>query len=140
VKKEILRLGNNDLQGNQLLYAISSSESDIRICQAVNKILGINLTLGSNLEINEKGKALTFRQYTFESREEIEKFTLVINKSSGNVLFKELKKIDYILMVTSEGPTALIEESIQSLRNLPGIIALYKLDSANLKTLTRLSL
>lgn len=128
----------DDLQNNILLYAIASSDSDIRICQSINRILGINLTLAANIEVPQNNKLVIFRRYNYESLEEIEKYTLVVNRNEGNVLFRELKKIDYILLVNTEAPKELIEGALLKLKNLPEVTALYKLDQSKLKSFNRI--
>jgi hypothetical protein len=139
VKKEILRIENDDFQKHMLFYAIASSHSDIRMCQSINQVLGINLALSSNVEIVQKNKIINFRRYIYESDEEIEKYTLVVNRNEGAVLFRELQMIDYILIVNTEGPKDYIESLLQELRNTSDVTALYKLDHTTLKTFNRLA-
>lgn len=140
VKKETLKLASNDLRNDVLVYAISSSESDIRICQLINRVLGIDLTLAENLEIILKKDTQSFRRFIFESEEEIEKFILIVNRNGGNHLFSELKKIDFIFLVITDSPKEPIETGMQKLKTIPEISALYKVDQSGLKSFSRLSL
>jgi hypothetical protein len=138
VKKEILRLDNNDSHQHLLLYAISSSASDIRLCQEINRVFGIGLTLSRNIELFQQDKTLTFRRYEYESHEEIEKYTLLVNRQDGNVLMKELSKIDFILLIHTEAPKAFIEVSLQNLKSSPEITALYKYDPKKIRSFNRI--
>jgi hypothetical protein len=138
VKKETLKLSNGELEDNALLFAISSSESDIRICQLINNALGINLALTSSLEILQKKLPTSFRQYSYESPEEIEKYTLIVNRNEGKVLFRVLEKIDFFLLVVTESPMKTIENSFMKLKNSPLISAIYKVDQTSLKAFNRL--
>jgi hypothetical protein len=138
VKKETLRINDSDLHENVLLFAISSSESDIRICRLINDILHINLVLTENLEIINKNRTLAFRRFMWESHEEIEKYVLVVNKGSGSAIFQELTKIDFLLFITTESPKGHIEEAMQLVRNLPEISAIYKVDPRSLKNFNRI--
>jgi hypothetical protein len=140
MKKETLRIVDNELHENILLFAISSSASDIRICQVINHFLGIRLALTNNLEITRKKITVNFRRYAYESHEEIEKYTLIVNRNNGNVLFQELRKIDYILIITTESPKGPIEESLQKLRNSGEVSAIYKVDTVALKSLNNIQI
>jgi hypothetical protein len=138
VKKETLKVIDDGIHENVLLYAISSSSSDIRICQTLNRILGINLVLADNLEIIKRKTNIGFRQFTYESHEDIEKFILVVNRNAGNVLFHELKTIDYVLLILTESPKGIIETSIRKLKDLPEISAIYKVDHKLLKSFSQI--
>lgn len=140
MKKETLKVADNDLQDDLLLYAISSSESDIRICQTINRILGINLALAESLSVSKGKKVFKYRRYIYESEEEIEKFLLLVNRNEGIFLFPELKKIDYIFIVITESPKAPIEDYMQRLKVLPEITALYKVDQLTLKSFNKIPL
>ncbi len=140
MKKETLKVADNDLQDDLLLYAISSSESDIRICQTINRILGINLALAESLSVSKGKKGFKYRRYIYESEEEIEKFLLLVNRNEGIFLFPELKKIDYIFIVITESPKAPIEDYMQRLKVLPEITALYKVDQLTLKSFNKIPL
>jgi hypothetical protein len=140
VKKEVLKLADKNFQEDVLLYAISSSESDIRICQIINRILKINLALTESLEITKKNSVHHFRRYVFESEEEIEKFLLIVNRSEGNYLFPEIEKIDFILVIITESPKEPFDTDIQKLKLLPEIAAIYKVDQFTLKSFNKLTL
>jgi hypothetical protein len=140
VKKEVLKFSENDLSSNVILYAISSSQSDIHLCQLINKSFGIALALSEPLEITKKNSTLHFTRYEFISDEEIDKFHLIINRSSGHYLFPELKKIDYFLIISSESPIEPIDSAIQELKSYTGISAVYKLEPAALKSFGKLQI
>ncbi len=133
VKKEILIVNDYDLIEGMLVYAISSSESDILICQIINRFLGINLALGDNVEISRKNIVVNFRRYNYLSHDEIEKYVLLVNRHGGHYLFPEIKKIDYIFIIATEAPKEPIEAKIQDIKNIPEISAIYKINQSKLK-------
>jgi hypothetical protein len=140
VKRAVLKYSENEMGSNVILFAISSSQSDIHICQLINQSLGIRLALSEPAEILNKGISLQFIRYTFNSDQEIEKFHLIVNRNGGNYLFPELKKIDFFLVISTESPVEQIDSAIRVLKLNKGISAICKLDPALLKSFSKLQL
>ena len=123
---------------NTLLFAIASAESDLQICLLLNRALSINLSLSENLDVNFKKSIISFRQYTYEGEEGIEKYRLFLNRNSTNYLFPELKQIDFILLIQSEGLLLTAENKINQLKSNPTFTVIYKLDPSTLKSFRKL--
>ena len=138
MKKTTLKLSESARSGNTLLFAIASTESDLNICRLLNQVLSINLSLAENLELIIKKNPVSFRRYSFEEDEGIEKYSLILNSNGMNYLFPEIRNIDYLLLVQSEGYLTSIENLIDQLKSAPGITAVYKLDSSSLKSFNKL--
>ncbi len=138
MKKATIKLSESTRSDITLLFAIASAESDLRICLMLNQALSINLSLADNLEIISKKNIVSFRRYTYEGEEGIEKYTMFINRNGTNYLFTEIKKIDFILLIQSEGSLTAVEKTINQLKSSPEFTAIYKLDPAALKSFDRL--
>ncbi len=123
---------------SNLLFAIASAESDLRICMILNQTLFINLSLAENLQLMRKQRIISFRRYSYEGEEGIEKYSFFINRNGSDYLLPEIKKIDFILHIQSEGPLASLENLIQQLKAIPEITAVYKLDHKVFKSFERL--
>ncbi len=134
MKKVALKVSESSHVDNILLFAIASAESDLHICMLLNKALDINLSLAENLELKIKKKIVSFRRYTYEVEDGIEKYSLFLNRSGSDYLFSEIKKIDFILLISSEGPLIAIEQKIIELKSSSAFTAIYKLDQKALKS------
>jgi len=138
VRKSILKVEHTTHNDEILLFALVSAESDLRICLTLNRELGINLSLTDSLEVTIKKTIVSFRRYSYEGDEGIEKYNLFINRNGSSYLLPELQKIDYILMVQSEGSLSGIEKGVIQLKLLQEFTAIYKLDHNSLKSFDRL--
>lgn len=138
MRKSILKVEHTTHNDEILLFALVSAESDLRICLTLNRELGINLSLTDSLEVTIKKTIVSFRRYSYEGDEGIEKYNLFINRNGSSYLLPELQKIDYILMVQSEGSLSGIEKGVIQLKLLQEFTAIYKLDHNSLKSFDRL--
>ena len=138
MKKTTLKVTKAELAKNLLPFAIASAESDLRICLILNHALQIQLSLSENFELTIKKSQKSFRKYSYESEEGIEKYSLFINRNGSDYLMPEIKNIDYILLIQSEGPLGKLEEKIMSLKSVPEITAVYRLDTVLYKSVNRL--
>jgi hypothetical protein len=139
-KKETLRLSNDD-NGNVLLFTIVSSESDLHICMLINKAFQISMSLSDDLEIKYASGIIGFKKYQFEQEVEEERFTLLINHhSTGKYLFPEFKKIDFILIISSESNHVRFENQIKKLKESPGVSAIFRVDPSTIKSYKRIGL
>lgn len=138
MKKAILKDKRTDQFKNLLVYAISSVESDLRICMVLNQTLNINLTLSEDCEVISKKDKAYFRRYYHESDEGIERINLFINRNSNNFLIPELKKIDFLLAIQTEAPTSGLEIALQNLKKSPEITVISKIDPSSLRSISRI--
>ncbi|MBN1953210.1 MAG: IPExxxVDY family protein [Bacteroidales bacterium] len=138
MKKTVLKEKRLNQHDKVLVYAISSSETDLRICMKLNQWLGINLALDTDLELVVKGNTLSFRKYYFEFEEEIEKYLFLVNKNQGQYLFPELKQIDYLLLIHTETHSRSIVDKLNELKKEREFTVLYKVEPASLKSFSRI--
>ena len=137
-KKAVLRSKDENRSNNLIVYAISSAETDLSICQKINLNLNIRLQLDADYEIPIKNQTHSFRRYHYEDEELIEKYDLFVNRSDNQFLFPEIKKVDFVLIIHTEAHPGLIESAIQGLKGDLVISAIYKVDPASLRSLKRL--
>jgi hypothetical protein len=136
--KSVLKVKHPIHDGGILLFAIASAESDLRICLTLNRTLGINLSLTDDLQVSIKNTLVSFRRYTDEGDEGIDKYNFFINRNGSVYLLPELKKIDYVLLIQSEGSLSVIEAKVLQLKSLQEFNAIYKVDLNSMKSLNRL--
>jgi hypothetical protein len=137
-KKATLRLSDEDKE-KVILFTITSSESDIRMCMLINQVFKINMSLSDDLIIKFATETIGFRKYQFEEEIEEEKFTLLVNRHfSGKYLFPEYKKIDYIFVISSELNANHFERQIKALKDLSGVSAIFKIDPSTVKSFKRI--
>jgi len=137
VKKSILKISGTPEEEDSLLFAISSHESDIYVSLLINRILAINLSLYRIIDISRKEELLKFPVYFFENDDAIEKYYLFVNRIGMQYLVPGIKKIDYLLLIQSEGNLATVETKLAELKSNSGILALHKLDSKSIRPLLR---
>lgn len=138
VKKKLLKVDNSVIQDKISLYSISSSESDIRICYVLNRILGINLSLADNIILQNKDSKQGFRNFFYESEHGTEKYYFILNRNGGNYLFPELKRIDFVFLIISDTDISGLESIILSIKEQPEISALIPVDPSRIKSLSKI--
>jgi hypothetical protein len=138
MKKSILKYTEHN--DTVLIYAIASAESDLQICMKINQKLNINLTLGEDCEVLIKKESILFRRYHYESEEIIEKYQLFVNRMHGHFLFPELKKVDFLLIITTEASPASIESLLRELKERKEFTTFTKVSKDSLRSLNRIVL
>ena len=103
----------------------------------LNDQLGIQLAMAEDAVVEQKKEVLHFRQYADLSHEEIEKLTLVVNRSGNHYFIPELKQVDYLLIIRTEGSLFAMKEAIQNLKGHKGIAMLTELDPDSIKSLRK---
>ena len=138
MKKTILKDKPPEQYSDLIIFAISSAESDLKICMLINKILKINLSLAADFELTIRNRSVRFRKYSWEDEEVEEKISLYVNRNEGHFLIPELRKIDYILVIQTEANLKGMEHSLQLLKNEPEVTVLSKLNPASLRSLSKI--
>jgi hypothetical protein len=139
MKKTILKeKKTSQFNKGLLIYAISSIETDLRLCMKINQWLNISLSLDEDIHIPSGKVSHSFRRYSFEYDEGIEKYFFILNRSDGKYLFPELKKVDYLLIIYSEGDTNLLESRIKDMKSEKEFTVLYPLSPDSLRSLDRI--
>jgi len=125
-----LKLDIKDTDENLVLIGIVSSDPDYKLCLALNKKLNISLKLSKPVEVTDcKGNDTSFSRFADISEMPDISYTLVSNRSENDVLFKKLKKIDYIFSVNHSIPNLDTGKIIRSIRETEGVTAAFELDS-----------
>ena len=138
MKKTILKeKKTSQFNKGLLIYAISSVETDLRLCLKINQWLNISLSLDEDIHVPSGKIVHNFRRYFYEYDEEIEKYFFIVNRSGGKYLFPELKKVDYLLIVFSEGDTRILESRIREMKNEKEFTVLYPVPPDSLRAIDR---
>ncbi|MHC1730484.1 MAG: IPExxxVDY family protein [Bacteroidales bacterium] len=105
---------------------VVSAEPDYRLSVMINRHLGTDLRkCPEDIIIETSTGTRNYSRFSPENRA----FTLVANRSSGSVLLKKLKNIDYLLVPAQEDDIKTTEQLAASLRLIPEITAVFVLDS-----------
>jgi hypothetical protein len=133
LKKTSLRISDEPGGANELLFALVSHESELKVCMILNDRLNIQLSLGNDIVVNSKTRIQVFRRYQFEDEEGIEKYIFIVNRNEGNILFNELKQVDYLFLVKSESALTSVEPAILELRDHHFFTAVHKIGPDKLR-------
>lgn len=140
MKKTTLKQKKTHQTDKLLVYAISSAYSDLLICQKINQWLKINLSLDTDHKIIVKNMTISFRRYSFEFEEGIEKYFLYVNENQGHFLFPELKKVDFILIIYTETESQSIRDLLQELKREKEFTVLYRVPVSSVKSLSKIEI
>lgn len=130
----------DDTEDFQVL-AICSHEPDYKLVWTVNKCAGLELIRNENTYSNHVKKGdYTSEHVQFNYFDELNQvdYVLIKNKNNQHFLVPELEKVDYLLFMTTDNqyPTNAIKGALTEEQS---IVAVYKIDSENIKSLSRLS-
>ena len=118
-------------QPDAVVIGISSHVNDYRLCWALNKRLGVNLSR------REKdiaaGTGAHFAAYDHLDEETGARLMLISNRSEGVLLLKDQKQADYFLVVDEEGSLR-SEEVMEQVRNTEFVLAAFTLDLKRLRS------
>ena len=111
------------------LIGISCHVNDYRLCWALNRALGINLTRREN-DITDPGpeKLANYSAFDHTDEESQAHYVLVNNHSTDGILLKEHKQADYFLVVDESAPLT-AEELIDNVRKTEFVLMAYPLDA-----------
>ena len=99
----------------------------------MNKKLQINLR-ESEIHIYSKENSLNaFPVFCDRETSEELYYSLISNKSSNNLLIKELPNIDYILEISGEIKKSIVQGLIKELKLIPGMIAAIEVNPDKIK-------
>jgi hypothetical protein len=124
------KITRHTIPGEQIpeffFLGVVSSEPDYRLSVMINKHLGTDLrkcpdviTLGS-----DTGNP-AFSRFTSVTQD----FSLVSNRSEGNLLLRKLKNIDFFFLMTIKADRQHVESLAISLREMPEVTAVFVLIS-----------
>ncbi|MGE5347919.1 MAG: IPExxxVDY family protein [Actinomycetota bacterium] len=108
---------------------VVSSESDYRLSVMINRHLGTTLRK-SEEEIIVNTPSGTHAFSKFIPRDQA--FTLISNRSNGNLLLRKLKNIDFLLLPGGNHARKEADELAATLRSMPEITAVFIFDSSEI--------
>lgn len=121
------------------LIGITSSVKEYKLAWAINNALNFKLKKNDDLIIDfNGGKKIIISNYIYKTQHSI--FRLFRNKSfdigsdSPNFLIPEQKKFDFIIFIKGFEDTYLIEDFIETLREIREVMYLQKIDIMSLKS------
>ena len=126
------------LDFNFFLLGIASSENDYRLSWEINKKLKISLRKSTDHVIKREEIEQTFLVYTFSDEEVYLQYFLIANKSENGYLIEELRNMDYFLQIHGDLTDKQQEQIISSVKNVEGVIGIFKLDINTLKSKNKL--
>lgn len=114
-----------------ILIGISCHVNDYRLCWALNRALGINLSRRDR-DITEPGPERMANYSVFEHIEPESQalYVLVNNHCGDGVLLREHRQADFFLIVDEHAPTS-AEELLEQVRRTEFVLAAYPLDARN---------
>jgi hypothetical protein len=141
MKTRKFNLDFEDSQDFEVL-AICSHEPDYKLVWTVNKFASLDLIRSENQVSNysKKGELISNHvQFEFYDHFSETNFLLVKNKEQKYTLVHELELIDFFLFIATEHqyPTENIREKLLESES---IIAVYKINSSQIKSLNRLEI
>ncbi len=128
------------MEEDRLLFSIISSESDLQICMLINSCLHIKLALDEDIAVKRKSRIIPFRKYVYEDDELIEKYVLFSNFVEGEYLFPEIKKIDFLLLISTESVLTNIEDRVNRLKTFPEISGIFKIEPKSIRSLNKIKI
>lgn len=121
------RIGDDNIP-RFLFLGIVSAEPDYRLSVILNKKAGFDLRKSASDIIAEPGGNRGFSMFTDPSGH----LTLASNRSSGSLLIRSLKNIDYLLVVHHSPALAELPELAKLIRDCPEVTAVFIFDSSKI--------
>ncbi len=123
-----------------MLAGISSSENDYKLSWSLNLVLGINLVRTDNLEIYHKrlDDKQIFSQFEYFDEETLLQYRLISNRSVNGYLLEEMTNLDYLLQISGDTDEAYLENLIEKINAIEGIILAFPIDPITLKSRKKL--
>ena len=106
----------------------------------INSCLGIKLALDEDIVVKRKSGVIPFRKYVYENDELIEKYVLFSNFVEGEYLFPELKKIDFLLLISTESVMANIVDRVYQLKSIPEVSGIFKIEPERIRSLNKIKI
>ena len=112
-----------DVEFDFRLVGITCHEKDYRLAWSLNRLLGWNLERQEDLVLTNSEVA-KFALYTFRPEDENALYTLLSNKSAGELWLPELPHYDYLLKMEDiqEEPDDIL---YRKLRSIPMVVAAF---------------
>lgn len=119
------------------LVAIVSNESFLPFVLEFNTATNFQLKPGVPVEIKVKDTSFKFSQ-AMGTLQENTHMTLFRNKQDGQILFKEAKTFDYLILIRGENCDFFQRQLISKLKTLSHISLVTSIDANSLKSLNKI--
>lgn len=126
-KKHILQL---EITHNFAALGIVSAQKDYRMCWLLNNQLEMDMKRISDFchPPESSSEPVCFPVYHYNIPGLFLDVFLLPNKSADNVLFKEPRSLDYLLLFKGSGEHNDIGETLKLIRKIPQVQAAFELD------------
>ncbi len=126
-----------EIEVEAAVVGIVTSLQDYKLAWKINQVFKIKLKLESDLEIDlAKGNKITLSNYCYQT--DFFKIDLIKNKGIDNkklvYLAKELKQIDYFLLIEGENYFLETNEIVQQLQSINEVAFVQLIDTTKLKS------
>ena len=120
------------------LIGISSHVNDYRLCWALNRTLGINLTRRAE-DITDPGpeQMASYAAFDHTDPDTDANWTLVHNHSGDGILLKEQKQADFFLVVDESVPIS-PDELLEQVRGAEFVLTAFTLDARHVRGVHKL--
>jgi len=113
---------------------IVSQLKDYTLAYHINKEVEIDLKKFNNFSISDKsGNINDFSWYYFCNNHLIAKVFMISNKSKSSKLIPSKKEIDYFLLFKDFPDNTFANETVQLIRKIPNVMAVFSLDLNGIK-------
>jgi hypothetical protein len=120
-------------QNEPAILLLVTPDPDYKITLKINSALNISLRGSEPLIIDgNNGNELTFSKFTDDKTVHETIFNLISNRSGKNYLLKKLKNVDYVLVIHGPSNYVNLELTINILKDIDSITAVFSIDTKNL--------
>lgn len=114
-----------------LLFGICSQSRDYRMVWIINKNLGLHLERKNDIVPEGSNR---FALFSFENKTTRLKYCLSANKNEGGIFIKELKQVDYLLLIEGNYQSVDSAALLSQLKQSESVLAAYELNPELLKS------
>ncbi len=119
-----------------VLFGITSSLKDYRICFLINKYLRFNFVRTADLVVDMNGVpdsgCFSFYHYIPEHAETL--YYFIANKGPEGFLIPEMKEIDYFMLIKNNADGDETDKVLNLLNRIPEIVTAVKIDPKKIKS------
>jgi hypothetical protein len=125
---------NIDYFDGYQLVGIVSQLKDYTLAYHINKEVDIDLKKFNDFSFIDKSEKFNdYSWYYFYNNHLMAKVFMISNKSKSSKLIPSKKEIDYFLLIKDFPDIAFVNETIQLIRKIPNVMAVFNLDLNSIK-------
>ena len=125
----------NELTADYKLIGIASSLREYKLCYHLNQLLRCDFRKLQDLMFKPTEKFSVFKA---GEEEDVNKFIVFSNKSSGEVLLPEVSNFDYIVQIQGNYETEAVENLVKGIRQFPEVVMTAEIPLKKIKSKERL--